>query len=132
ELLNIGHLIVDEFQDLNPMDQAFVDGVVARGPSIFIAGDDDQSVYSFRFASPSGIQTFPDRHEGTTSHTLSECFRCMPSILHAAAQLLLHYGAPGRIAKNLQSLYRFTVPAPAGIVHRWRLGSGNQEARAIA
>ncbi len=132
ELLNMGHLIVDEFQDLNPMDQAFIDGLLARGPSIFIAGDDDQSVYSFRFASPSGIQTFPARHEGTTSHTLNECFRCMPAILHAAAQLLLQYGAPGRIPKNVQSLYRFAIPAPTGVVQRWRFANGNQEARAIA
>ncbi len=78
ELLQIQHLIVDEFQDLNPMDLDFIDGLVTEGATVFIAGDDDQSIYSFRFANPSGIQTFPDRHPGTSSHTLDECFRCMP------------------------------------------------------
>jgi DNA helicase-2/ATP-dependent DNA helicase PcrA len=131
-LLSIEHLIVDEFQDLNPMDQAFIDALAALGPTIFIAGDDDQSIYSFRFASPSGIQTFPNRHQGTTTHPLVECFRCMPDILSTAGALLAQYGAPGRVPKNIQSLYRFATPAPTGIVQRWRFGTGNSEARAIA
>jgi DNA helicase-2/ATP-dependent DNA helicase PcrA len=69
ELLQIQHLIVDEFQDLNPMDLDFIDGLVTAGATVFIAGDDDQSIYSFRFANPSGIQTFPARHPARSSHT---------------------------------------------------------------
>ena len=57
--LNLVHLIVDEYQDLNPMDLQFVDAVAAAGAVVFVAGDDDQSIYSFRFASPAGIQDFP-------------------------------------------------------------------------
>jgi DNA helicase-2/ATP-dependent DNA helicase PcrA len=49
-LLNVNHLIVDEFQDLNPMDLEFVNALVNTGTKILVAGDDDQSVYSFRFA----------------------------------------------------------------------------------
>ena len=57
-LLNLEHLVVDEFQDLNPMDLQFVDAMAAQGAQLFVAGDDDQSIYSFRFASPAGIQSF--------------------------------------------------------------------------
>ena len=57
-LLNIEHLVVDEFQDLNPMDLQFVDTMVTQGARVFVTGDDDQSIYSFRFASPAGIQSF--------------------------------------------------------------------------
>jgi hypothetical protein len=54
-LLSIDHLIVDEFQDLNAMDLTFVHGLAERGVQLFVAGDDDQSLYSFRFATPAGI-----------------------------------------------------------------------------
>jgi DNA helicase II / ATP-dependent DNA helicase PcrA len=56
--LHIEQLIVDEFQDLNPIDLMFIDALVQGGVTTFAAGDDDQSVYSFRFASPVGIQNF--------------------------------------------------------------------------
>ena len=131
-LLQIEHLIVDEFQDLNPMDLDFVDGVATGGSSVFIAGDDDQSIYSFRFANPSGIRTFPGRHPGTRSHALDECFRCMPQVLQTAAGLMANFGSPNRIPKNLTSLYRYCAPASIGCVHRWRFSSGTVEARVIA
>jgi DNA helicase II / ATP-dependent DNA helicase PcrA len=132
QLLQIEHLIVDEFQDLNPMDLDFVDGAVTQGATVFIAGDDDQSIYSFRFADPSGLQTFPSRHTSTKSHTLDECFRCMPEILSAARGLMTNFALPNRIQKNLTSLYRFCAPASNGHVYRWRFLNGAAEARAIA
>ena len=61
QLLQIDHLIVDEFQDLNPMDIEFVDSLINRGVTAFVAGDDDQSIYSFRYAFPNGIQKFTIR-----------------------------------------------------------------------
>jgi DNA helicase-2/ATP-dependent DNA helicase PcrA len=132
ELLQIQHLIVDEFQDLNPMDLDFIDGLVTAGATVFIAGDDDQSIYSFRFANPSGIQTFPARHPATSSHTLDECFRCMPEILRAAAGLMVNFASPNRIPKNLASLYRHCAPSSTGHVQRWRFSNGAVEGRAIA
>jgi DNA helicase-2/ATP-dependent DNA helicase PcrA len=68
QLLHIQHLIVDEFQDLNPMDVEFVDQLVQRGAVTFIAGDDDQSIYAFRYASPVGIRSFITKYPNT-GHT---------------------------------------------------------------
>lgn len=61
QLLRIDYLIVDEYQDLNPADLQFVDQLALQEINVFVAGDDDQSIYSFRHASPAGIQTFPQR-----------------------------------------------------------------------
>ena len=47
QLPQIDHLIVDEFQDLNACDQEFVRLLSAMNTVLFIAGDDDQSIYSF-------------------------------------------------------------------------------------
>jgi superfamily I DNA/RNA helicase len=51
-LIHLQQLIVDEYQDLNPIDQQFVDELISRGVVTFVAGDDDQSIYSFRYGSP--------------------------------------------------------------------------------
>jgi DNA helicase-2/ATP-dependent DNA helicase PcrA len=131
-LLNIQHLIVDEFQDLNPMDLNFIYGIIDRGVPSFIAGDDDQSIYSFRFAMPSGIQQLPTRYPATSSHTLDECFRCMPTIVSAANTLISAHSTSQRVPKTLKSLYRHNAPAVAGIVHRWAFNNAVLEAKAIA
>jgi hypothetical protein len=64
ELLGIQHLIVDEYQDLNIVDLQFVDQVAEAGITVFVEGDDDQSIYSFRHASPLGIQRFNVKYPG--------------------------------------------------------------------
>ena len=96
QLLRVSHLIVDEYQDLNPVDLEFVDRVAAAGVTIFVAGDDDQSIYSFRHASPLGIQGFGRRYPDAALPVLGHCFRCTPNVLAAAQTLILNNSAPNR------------------------------------
>jgi hypothetical protein len=131
-LLNLEHLVVDEFQDLNPMDLQFIDWMVIQGAWVFVAGDDDQSIYSFRFASPAGIQSFVTKYPLCRQHTLSACFRCTPSVLAAGQALIAANPQPNRIPKNHVSLYGAAAPPLAGVVHRWHFPSGVAEARAVA
>ena len=51
-------------------------------------GDDDQSLYSFKFAHPAGIRTFPQSHPGTTDHQILECRRC-PELVVTLANALI-------------------------------------------
>lgn len=132
DLLGLEHLVVDEFQDLNPMDLEFIDGMVAQGARVFVAGDDDQSIYSFRFASPAGIQSFVTKYPQSGQHTLIACFRCTPSVLAAAQALIAANPQPNRIPKNHVSLYGAATPPLAGLTHRWQFASGAAEARAVA
>jgi superfamily I DNA/RNA helicase len=131
-LLHLQHLIVDEYQDLNPIDQQFVDEVIARGVTTFVAGDDDQSIYSFRHGSPAGIQDFTQRYPAAAPHTLSDCFRCAHSITAAANALMVHHPSQNRIPKTLNSLYSGSLPPVAGVVHRWRFANAVNEADSIA
>lgn len=130
-LLQMEYLIVDEYQDLNQCDIDLVDMLIARSVVTFVAGDDDQSIYSFRFGSPEGIQSFTNRHPAA-SHTLSDCFRCASNIVAAANDLIVNYALSNRIPKTLSSLYTDATPPVAGIVHRWRFNGAEIEARAIA
>jgi DNA helicase-2/ATP-dependent DNA helicase PcrA len=132
ELLGIEHLIVDEFQDLNPMDLRFVHGLAERGVRLFVAGDDDQSLYAFRHATPQGIEQFTHERPGSGDHTLHHCFRCAPRVLDAAQTLIRKYAADGRIEKNLVSLWADADPPVPGALGCWSFLSGRAEARAIA
>ncbi len=131
-LIHLDHIIVDEYQDLNPIDQRFVDEMISRGAVTFVAGDDDQSIYSFRYGSPAGIQTFTQRYATAAPHTLSDCFRCAHTIAAAANSLMVQYQSQNRIPKSLNSLYAGATPPVAGTMHRWRFNSAPAEAEAIA
>lgn len=131
-LLRMRHLVVDEYQDLNPSDLEFIDRLIHGGVITFVAGDDDQSIYSFRFASPSGIQSFDARHQNSNSHNLPDCFRCTPSVLDTASALISSFPGQNRIPKQIASLYIASNPPVPGVVHQWIFPSGVREARAIA
>ncbi len=129
-LPNMKHLIVDEYQDLNKCDQEFVDELAKFGARVFIAGDDDQSVYSFRHAAPDGIVDYISTHPEAVSHNLQHCFRCASSILSTAQTLIGHN--PGRIAKTHVSIYSNSTPTVDGDFQIWRCPTGVEEAKWIA
>lgn len=76
-----GHLLVDEYQDLNRCDLAVVKAIGDRGAEVYVAGDDDQSIYGFRMAHPEGIRRFPQDYDGARELALGVCKRCDQEIL---------------------------------------------------
>jgi DNA helicase-2/ATP-dependent DNA helicase PcrA len=90
-------LIVDEYQDLNACDLAVLHSMADRDCSLIGAGDDDQSIYSFRKAAPEGIRRFPDDYVGADDFTLSISQRCGSDILEWAAFVI--EGDPDRPAR---------------------------------
>ena len=89
ELHLYDHILVDEYQDLNRAEQAVID-LIRDTAALCIVGDDDQSLYSFKFAHPAGIRTFPATHPGTTDHAILECRRCPTLIVTIANSLIAH------------------------------------------
>jgi DNA helicase-2/ATP-dependent DNA helicase PcrA len=130
QLPPIEHLIVDEYQDLNACDQEFIRRLAKNGAILLVAGDDDQSIYSFRHANPVGIVQFPAAYPGATTHDLTACFRCTPNILQYACNLIAHN--PNRIPKQLHSLYANAAPPVPGVLHAWSFASAHAERVAIA
>ena len=129
---DITHLIIDEFQDLNPMDLKFVDLIIQSGIKTFVVGDDDQSIYSFRHASPMGIQDFDKKYSSSKTHFLSHCFRCPPFILELAIGLIKKYGGEKRIKKKYVSMYKNSNPKIDGVIKYWKFRGYAKEAEAIA
>lgn len=130
QLPQIDHLIVDEFQDLNACDQEFVRLLCANNTVLFVAGDDDQSIYSFRHADPNGIVQFQTVYPSSATHVLTDCFRCAPAILGPASRLIAYN--LNRVAKNLTSLYGAASPPVQGQMLVWSFQTAQEEARALA
>lgn len=81
------HVLVDEYQDLNRADQEFIESL-ARNGTLTVIGDDDQSIYGFRFARPEGILSFHETHEGTVDEQLLDCRRCPQKVVEMANSLI--------------------------------------------
>lgn len=96
-LIAFDHVIVDEYQDLNALEQQLLDLLSEHG-SLCISGDDDQSIYRVRYANPEGIRAFLNRDDVET-HPIQTCGRCPESIL-AIANFLIQC-APGRDKETL-------------------------------
>jgi DNA helicase-2/ATP-dependent DNA helicase PcrA len=74
-------LIVDEYQDLNACDLAILRLAAQQGCVIIGTGDDDQSIYGFRWAAPEGIRRFLQDFPGAADYPLSVTQRCGSQIV---------------------------------------------------
>ena len=83
------HVLVDEYQDLNPAEQRLVDLLSDRGDCV-IVGDPNQSIYGFKYAHPEGITRYHETHENTTDEALASCRRCPKQVVELANALIGH------------------------------------------
>lgn len=84
---NPQYIFIDEFQDLNKLEQEFIDLLATNSKLVLVVGDPDQSIYSFKFAHPEGINSFSKKDKVET-HTLEFSGRCSKKIIKIANQLL--------------------------------------------
>lgn len=100
-LNKIKYIFIDEFQDLNKLEQEFVEILSKNSNYTLVIGDPDQSIYSFKYAFPPGINDFSKKHD-VKSYSIDCCGRCAKKVLRIANQLLLQIN-PGRV-KELKCL----------------------------
>ena len=80
----IRHLLVDEYQDTNPLQERLIRLLRSRCETLAVVGDDDQSIYGWRGADVQNILEFGDRNPGASRHTLAHNFRSTPQIVRSA------------------------------------------------
>ena len=98
------HVLVDEFQDINPLDLALIDLIVkANQSSLTIVGDDDQAIFEWRGASPDFILE-PETHfeRSFTTHTLEVNYRSPRNIVHHSQKLIANNKR--RVSKTVRGL----------------------------
>jgi len=94
------HIVVDEFQDTNPVQAELVDRLSVQA-ELCVVGDDDQSIYGWRGADVAQILRFADKHPGTETIRLEQNYRSTMSILHCADAVIRKN--QGRLGKTLWS-----------------------------
>ncbi|PYT22991.1 MAG: hypothetical protein DMG57_33505 [Acidobacteria bacterium] len=77
----VKHVIVDEYQDLNPIQEAIVWLLHELGAKVCVVGDDDQTIYQWRGSSVQGILTFEKRYPAVATYTFPSESRARPVIL---------------------------------------------------
>jgi DNA helicase-2/ATP-dependent DNA helicase PcrA len=82
------YLLVDEFQDISPMQYKIVKLLAQPRNNLFIVGDDDQSIYRFRGANPELMLRFPKEFPGCQTVTLDRNYRSTLEILETAGKLI--------------------------------------------
>ena len=96
----IRHLLVDEYQDTNPLQERLIQALRQRCDTLTVVGDDDQSIYGWRGADVQNIFEFLDRHPGASSHTLAHNFRSTPLIVRSADAFVHAEIGANRLPKN--------------------------------
>ncbi len=118
-------VMVDEFQDTNQAQAAFVALLGAPDGNVTVAGDDDQILYSFRGAEPRNILRFADTYPGHSQLVLGRNFRSRAEILDAGVRCVSHNQA--RTRKAL-----IAMRGAGGQVHILASGNEYEEAHVLS
>ena len=93
------HILVDEFQDTNTLQYAWLRLLAGSENKVFAVGDDDQSIYGWRGAKIENIQNFTQHFADAQTIRLEQNYRSTGNILNAANALIKNN--EGRLGKNL-------------------------------
>ncbi len=99
------YVMVDEFQDIDKDQYALADILSGYHKNLFVVGDPDQTIYTWRGADVKFLLEFDSRHPGTKTIYLNENYRSVPPVLTAANALIAH---------NRDRLDKKLVPVRAG------------------
>ena len=80
----VKYVIVDEYQDVNPVQEAIVWSLHELGARICVVGDDDQTIYQWRGSDVENILTFDERYPDVDQIPLEENFRSSDGIVETA------------------------------------------------
>ncbi|MBR4824640.1 MAG: UvrD-helicase domain-containing protein [Spirochaetaceae bacterium] len=99
------YIMIDEFQDIDLIQYQLMEVLCAYHKNLFIVGDPDQTIYTWRGANVKYLMDFDKTHEGTQTIMMMQNYRSVPGIINAANSL---------IAKNRVRLEKSLVPVRTG------------------
>jgi len=80
----IRHLLIDEYQDLNPAQERLVQSLVSKGANLFVVGDVNQCIYQWRGSDVRCFEQFHEKFTNSEAISLNENRRSVPSIVRIA------------------------------------------------
>jgi ATP-dependent DNA helicase UvrD/PcrA len=99
------YLVVDEYQDVNPLQKLLLDQWLGDREDLCVVGDPDQAIYSFTGASPRYLTGFAAEFPAATVIRLVRDYRSTPQVVTLANRLIAAAGGPAGV--------------PGGTVARW-------------
>lgn len=84
------YILIDEFQDINPIQWKIMQMLAAPENHLFVVGDDDQSIYRFRGSKPEIMLGFQKTYPQAQIVNLEVNYRCQPPVVAAAMKLISH------------------------------------------
>jgi DNA helicase-2/ATP-dependent DNA helicase PcrA len=117
------HFVVDEFQDVNPLQHRLLEAWMGGRDSLCVVGDPEQTIYSFTGASSAYLQTFRQRHSEAEVIRLVRNYRSSPQVVSLANAVIKRVGGPGALVAQ----------APAGPEPSWLIAEDEaEEAQLVA
>jgi DNA helicase II / ATP-dependent DNA helicase PcrA len=93
------YLLIDEFQDTNTLQYAWIRVLAGSTGQVFVVGDDDQAIYGWRGAKVENVQQFLRDFPGARTIKLEQNYRSTSNILKAANSVIARNGS--RLGKQL-------------------------------
>ena len=100
---DIRYVVVDEYQDVNSLQERLVEGLVQFGANLCVVGDDDQTIYQWRGSQVSNIVGFANRHNEVEQVTLADNFRSSKGVVELGRSVAELIPANERLAKAMVS-----------------------------
>ncbi len=118
------HLLIDEFQDTNAIQYAWLRMLAGNSGRVFVVGDDDQSIYGWRGAKVENVQYFLRDFPDVRTVRLEQNYRSSGNILNAANALIANN--QGRMGKKL-----WTADPAGSPIHLYAAFNEQDEARFV-
>ena len=127
---SLKHLIVDEYQDVNPAQEELIRRLVAGGAHLTVVGDDDQAIYQWRGSTVRNIIAFTERYDGVQTFMLDVNRRSLPDIITTAARFSLTIN--DRLEKEMKPWRTTEDGHGQEQIVSWKCETEQEEAREIA
>jgi DNA helicase-2/ATP-dependent DNA helicase PcrA len=98
---DVKFVIVDEYQDVNPIQERLVTRLVHFGANLCVVGDDDQTIYQWRGSDVQNILTFDHRYSSVRAIRLEENFRSSKGIVELGRSVAERLDSVERLPKKM-------------------------------
>jgi DNA helicase-2/ATP-dependent DNA helicase PcrA len=97
---HIRYVVVDEYQDTNPIQEKLIERLCRYGANLCVVGDDDQTIYQWRGSAVANILSFTQRQAGVRTVTLDDNFRSSVGIVSLGREVAAR-NDPHRLPKSM-------------------------------
>ncbi len=126
----VKYVIVDEYQDVNPIQERLIRILHNLGAGVCVVGDDDQTIYQWRGSSVGNILKFQQRYPDVEQIRLEENFRSSEGVIETARGFIEKITPQNRLPKSMKSVD--AQPYETGDVAALSFDSPEEEAKHIA